>query len=165
LLALRSEIGCDLYWPRDQDFEAGVCSHCGIPEACLISELRWHIGGELRAAEWQARYSIYGPPPGLAAKFSPNAADYSPRLDSNLEAVYFKALDCLQFSSDFWPCSDSIAEVSPEALLSSFLDVLERHVAPFLGNGQTKAELTVSMVERGDFQGSAGLVFDTGLLE
>ncbi len=68
-------------------------------------------------------------------------------------------------SSDVWPCSGSIAAVSSDALLSGFLDVLERHVAPFLDRSRMKSELTISLVEHGDIQGSAGLHFDSTVLQ
>jgi len=165
LQVLGTEIDCDLYWPRKQQFIDGTCVHCGLSEMCSIAELRWSIGGQLHAAEWQARYSLSAPPPHAISKFSPDAPEYWPRLDRNLEAAYFESPDILQFSSDYWPCSGSIAEISAESHLSNFLDVLERYVGPLIGDARASSRVTISLLERGDFQGSAGLHFDKRSLE
>jgi hypothetical protein len=63
----------------------------------------------------------------------------------------------MQFSSDLLPASGYIASLEPEHWASAFFSVIEMHSSRIQAEHR---ECILSLVERGDFQGTAGLHFD-----
>jgi Domain of unknown function (DUF4279) len=164
LLELGAEVDCDLYWVCRPGIANGACINCTIPVPANVEEARFYIGGEQRAAEVQCRFAVYGLSYDEARRlFELDPTDKSTRLDDGLDVCYLDALDCLQFTSDFVPASGYIEELEPEKSALRFLGL----VTPMLARvpSGTRREFFVSLTERGDYQGTAGLHFDLTFLE
>ncbi len=165
LVRIGAEVDCDLYWVCDPQVRYGLCVPCGVRVPEKLAELQSFIGGERRAAECQFAFTVSGIRLDEAfARFHLDPEDNCRRLgDDGMDIVYLEPLACLQFSSDVLPCSGYVRELEPERLARRFLRSLERHVGEF-ASADHQPKLHVRFVERGDYQGTAGLHFDRRFL-
>ena len=162
VLELKGEIDCDLYWVCNQRIIGGHCENCRIAVPTTMAVLRHHIGGQQRVAECQAKLTLYDVEADDAARaFGPDVDKDAVRIGDNADVCYLPDLRCVQFSSDFLPAAP-IPPLEPERLASAFLTA----VKPYSSRVRPgRSEFSVNLVERGNFQGTVGLHFDTGVLK